>query len=307
MNVLAPNFWTDEKVQALGVTGKLLFAAIVTDDRVNLPGLYAAGPEHFYRSMLPAPVEEVQVAFKRILDAGMAQFDPGRGVLRLPNVWKYAPTPTANQVGGWKSAWLKVPDCSLRYDHISTLRDLAYKGNDAARDAFDAMFGQIKPGNHSTYLLGRDFLKNKAKARREAESAGTRDPSGNLSNNNKINSIIFGGREGDPAEPAAQAGRDLRTTTTTATRTKTRTTTNTGDSRSHLEDIETASGWVGDGVDMESGTHVDAIPQVSNIHRLRTAKSLPAAPGPGILRREIDSHREEGELAPTYHSDEEEQ
>ncbi len=303
MNVIAPNFWTDEKVQALGVTGKLLFAAIITDDRVNLPGLYAAGPEHFYHAMLPAPVEEVQAAFKRILEARMAQFDPGRGVLRLPNAWKYAPAPNPNQVGSWKSAWLKVPDCPLRYDHISTLRNLAYKGNEAARAAFDAMFGQIKPGDYSTYVVGRDYLKSMAKARREAERAGTRDPTGNLSNNNKIDFVILESGEGDPVEPAAQAGRDLRTKTTT----KTTTTTKTDGSRRVREGFEKGSRTLSEGFEKGSRRVREPLPQVSNITILRPTAPARISPSVGGDRSDMDPSEGEDHSEPTYHVDEEEQ
>ncbi len=304
MNVLSPNFWTDAKVRELGVTGKLLFAAIITDDRVNLPGLYAAGPEHFYRAMLPAPVEEVQSAFKRILEAGIAQFDPGHGVLRLPNVWKHAPAPNPNQVGSWKSAWLKIPDCSLRYAHLTTLRDLAYKGNDAARAAYDAMFGQIQEGKHVTYVIGRDYLKNMAKARREAGLAGTRDPAVNSPNNNKMDFILLGSGEGDPAEPGAQAGRSGDLRTKTATKTKTTTTTKTEGSRTLLEPFSNPSDRVSEPFSNPSRTLLEPLPQVTDIPQQGRRLSLVNLPASGVQRYDLDSDEVGSDSEPAYQVEE---
>lgn len=218
MNIIAPQFWSDPKVQALDATGKILLVCMITDDQVNLPGLFwIGGPEHYWSKLKGVPHPDVESAFLGLVESAIAIFDPGHGVLRLPNVWKYAPGPNPAQVRGWKTNWVKIPDCQARYDHLETLKKLAYRKKSVpVIEAYEAIFGHVVPFAHDSYELGNGFLLEKR--RREARNLEQTPGSNRSGSSSSSRNSTFTTTPEDPEEK--------RTLTRTKTTTRTKTITN---------------------------------------------------------------------------------
>lgn len=158
---LSEHFWLDEKVRSFGPVGIAVWSFILQGPHtnVNLPGLYFlpfhAVVEHLGGpQMAPHHLQEAKDAFTGLVDAGMAIYDPGCRVIRIPKVWKHALTPNLNQIMGWRTNWSKIPDSKIRYDHLASLRLLADRnGSEAAINMFDVKFGGIVQGDPRTYRL----------------------------------------------------------------------------------------------------------------------------------------------------------
>ena len=143
-NFLSPLFWDSPNVVALGCCGKALLACMITGPQLSkVPGIYRAFQATFYKSMRPWSPEEVDIAFKAILVAGIAKFDEDAHVIRLPNVYKFNPPPNTNQIIGWRNAWVDIPKSPLKSEHIESLYLLAQR-SDCGPKAFEFHFGAIR-------------------------------------------------------------------------------------------------------------------------------------------------------------------
>jgi hypothetical protein len=162
---LDENFWLDDKVHELGPIGIAVWTCIITGKHasdVNLPGLYKISCEDIFWQlggdlMGPALQREVENAFWVIVGKGMAFVDPRARQLRLPNVWKYAPTPNPNQISGWKNQFLKCARTPFRSEHLPILRKLAERCLAGGVEMFDARFGLLDPDDNRTYHLGNTW------------------------------------------------------------------------------------------------------------------------------------------------------
>lgn len=162
---LDENFWLDDKVHELGPIGIAVWTCIITGKHssdVNLPGLYKISVEDIFWQlggdlMGPALKREVENAFWVIVGKGMALVDPRARQLRLPNVWKYAPTPNPNQISGWKIPFLKAARTPFRSEHLPILRKLAERCLAGGVEMFDARFGLLDPDDTRTYHLGNNW------------------------------------------------------------------------------------------------------------------------------------------------------
>ncbi len=162
---LDENFWLDDKVHELGPVGIAVWTCIITGKHasdVNLPGLYKISAEDILWQlggdlMGPALKREVENAFWVIVDKGMALIDPRARQLRLPNVWKYAPTPNPLQISGWKIPFLKSARTPFRTEHLPVLRKLAERCKGGGVEMFDARFGLLDPEDNRTHTLGNNW------------------------------------------------------------------------------------------------------------------------------------------------------
>ncbi len=216
-NFLAPQFWDDKKLVKLGACAKVLFGCMICGPQISkVPGIFRASSATFYKSMRPFKPSEVEDAFKRILAEGIAIFDEDEEVIRLPNVNKYHIPPNPKQVIGWRRGWSDLPETSLKYDHLETLRLLAKRAKKSWPKAWNTCFGGIIVGDPSTYdydqsWIPEDHLDKKPSRNRKPNPIGngTRPPkaTGRVSKRKK-NSVYLFGEEGSREEEESDSESD---------------------------------------------------------------------------------------------------
>lgn len=137
----------------IGIGAKLLFLHLYTapEAKLSVPGLYMGSITTMSESMGTSP-DSVRKYLDRLLDDGLAEFDPSHRVLRLMMLPDAGESPTnGNTIRGWWRKFQNVPECAVRDSHVPMLYWIMQEWSRSNRKpitvdhmkAWDETFGQV--------------------------------------------------------------------------------------------------------------------------------------------------------------------
>ena len=165
---VSPDIWDDEWFIEQDDATRNLWWIILTGKQVlPIPGLQNIGPGALAEK-LRRTSSSVAELFSVLIEQKKIEFDDKVQVLRVPNAPKFNVPDNPNQVLGWWKAWQRLPQSTLKFKHIDSLRD-AVKGatfeadtkkNSAFFDAWNRGFGTIS----EPLLNGLETVSDRARA-----------------------------------------------------------------------------------------------------------------------------------------------
>lgn len=140
--------WRDAKFRALSAPGpsaRYLWLYLLTGPHNgSIPGVFvlsyaAAGAE------LGWSTSQTRTKFGEVEAAGMAKVDRETWLVWLPKALEHNRPESPNVVVGWRTLWAELPECQLKNEVATTLREqLALLGR-AYSEAFDVATGRLPP------------------------------------------------------------------------------------------------------------------------------------------------------------------
>ena len=142
--------WSDEKFRALSPmqpSGQALWFFLLTGPHTGpVPGMFRAGRAAMAEE-LDWEQEAFDEAFREAFDQGMVKADFKARFVWLPNAVKYNPPESPNVATSWGREAALLPECALRDEAVSELRQFLKALNDKYLQAFDKAYGKpsLKP------------------------------------------------------------------------------------------------------------------------------------------------------------------
>ena len=137
--------WGDEKFKALSPmlpSGQALWFFLLTGPFTGpIPGLYVAGKAAMAEA-LGWSNEAFDKAFQEVLSKGMVKADWKARLIWLPNAIKYNNPESPNVITSWAKELDILPECSLFYEAIISIRETICAINGGFIIAFDKAFGK---------------------------------------------------------------------------------------------------------------------------------------------------------------------
>lgn len=136
-----PRHW--EEVHGLPAIGQCVWSYLLTHRYTLVPGLLRIGVAGLCEE-LGLPLSEINDGITILKNAGKLQYDPAVLMFRLPRAPMYCPKGGPTNISGWYRHWLTMSECSLKHEHVTSLRnavDLTRKG---VLETWSETFGRVE-------------------------------------------------------------------------------------------------------------------------------------------------------------------
>ena len=135
--------WSDEKFRSLSAiapSGQALWFFMLTGPHTGpIPGLFRAGRAAMAEE-LDWDVEAFDKAFGEVFQQGMAKADFKAKLVWLPNAIKHNKPESPNVVRGWRVELDLLPECDLKREAMTAIREGLESAGPSYVEAFDELF-----------------------------------------------------------------------------------------------------------------------------------------------------------------------
>lgn len=142
--------WSDEKFRHLTPippSGQGLWFFLLTGPHTSpIPGLFRAGRAAMAEE-LNWSLEAFDKAFHEVFTEGMAKADFDSKLVWLPKALKYNKPESANVIKSWRAEIDLLPECPLKQEALTGIREFLKDGGDGYLQAFDALFPSSQTEN----------------------------------------------------------------------------------------------------------------------------------------------------------------
>lgn len=119
----APSMWDDDLiVDADDLTRTVWFLLLTGPQVTNLPGLMQATATSIADVLRREP-SDIRRVLQWLAKSGRIELDERRRMIRVINAPRYNEPENTNVLKGWFNTWRRLPDSSLKYSHIASLRE----------------------------------------------------------------------------------------------------------------------------------------------------------------------------------------
>ena len=137
--------WGDDKFRRLSPlqpSGQALWLYLICGPATGpIPGLFKAGPASMAED-LGWSVEAFREAFREVFREGMVKADFKARVVWLPKAIEHNPPANPNIVTSWWPEFELIPECSLKWEALESMKSNIYTMSDGFISAFDKAFGK---------------------------------------------------------------------------------------------------------------------------------------------------------------------
>lgn len=159
--LVSSTLWDNRKFLALSDGARCLWMLLLTGPQVTaLPGLQRGSVSTMADTMRRDP-RLVAGWLDEIVGAGLAEYDQENRVVRLPNAPKHNPAMSPNHLKAWFGKWLDLPTCSLKHQHVESLREYASLDKESMRQVWSDGFGKVavasQPNASSAFFARSHF------------------------------------------------------------------------------------------------------------------------------------------------------
>ena len=154
--LVSSTLWDNRKFLSLSDGARCLWMLLLTGPQVTaLPGLQRGSVSTMADTMRRDP-RLVAGWLDEIVGAGLAEYDQENRVVRLRNAPKHNPAMSPNHLKAWFGKWLDLPTCSLKHQHVESLREYASLDKESMRQVWSDGFGKVavasQPNASSAFL-----------------------------------------------------------------------------------------------------------------------------------------------------------
>ena len=150
--------WNDDKFPYVSDDCQLVFFHVMTTPLSTPFGLFKASIE-MLASEKRWPVKRYEKAFREGLAKAFFKYDEKTLVLLVQNFLNYNPPNNPNVLMSWKNSYHEIPDCQLKDEFYSILKDLLKGFREGFRDAFDKAFGILAESDSATDTVSDTVLR----------------------------------------------------------------------------------------------------------------------------------------------------
>ncbi len=158
--------WGDAKFCELSPmlpSGQSLFIYLLTGEFTGpIPGLYSAGRAAMAEA-LAWEIEDFEKQFAEVSQQGMVKADWKARLVWIPNAIRYNRPESPNVARYWAKELDNLPECDLKVDAVTALRQAIYQEGAAYGQAFDEVLAKSS-SNSSVKALGNRLPKASPKA-----------------------------------------------------------------------------------------------------------------------------------------------
>jgi len=171
--------WGDDKFRRLSPlqpSGQALWLYLICGPATGpIPGLFKAGPASMAED-LGWSVEAFLEAFREAFREGMVKADFNARVVWLPKAIEHNPPANPNIVTSWWPEFELIPECSLKWEALESMKSNIYGMSDAFIKAFDKSFGKALAKALANGMANQDQEQKQDEEQQEQEKKEDSSP-----------------------------------------------------------------------------------------------------------------------------------